>query len=273
VVQFASHSHAGRVHDNNEDSIGADIGRGLWLVADGMGGHASGEVASAIVRDTLLKQIDLPLTEAVLAAHRAVAQSAEAQDGRYRGMGSTVVAFVLHGNVAEVVWVGDSRAYLWRHDGLQRVSRDHSYVELLRESSAMTEAEVRAHPQRNLVTQTLGHGSPVPGSVHVDLRPRDWLMLCSDGLNDELADEEIAALLRRSRAPDDAVLQLVDAALAKGGRDNISVVIVAVSNDDLPGRWYRFWRHLRRQVWFPAALGGIGALLLGTLIVLWFKSL
>jgi protein phosphatase len=272
VVQFASHSHAGRVHDDNEDSIGSDISHGLWLVADGMGGHASGEVASAIVRDTLLQQVDLPLTEAVLAAHRAVAEHADSDAGRYRGMGSTVVALALHSGDAEVVWVGDSRAYLWRRDSLQRVSRDHSYVELLRESSAMTEAEVRVHPQRNLVTQTLGHGSPVPGSAHVELRPRDWLMLCSDGLNDELADEEIAALLRGSRAPADAVIQLVDAALAKGGRDNISVVIVAVSNDDLPRHRHRFWQYLRGQVWFPAALGGIGALVLGTLIMLWFKS-
>ena len=271
MVQFASHTHPGRVHDENEDAIGTDATHGLWLVADGMGGHASGEVASAIVRDTILQQADLPLTEAVLAAHNAVVIGAEADGGRFRGMGSTVVAFSLRAGDGEVAWVGDSRAYLWRRGALQCVSRDHSYVELLRESIDLSETQVRTHPHRNLVTQTLGHGNPVPGSARVDLRPRDWLILCSDGLNDELTDDEIAALLRKSSAPDDAVVQLVDAALAKGGRDNVSVVIVAVSNDDLPNNGRRLWRRLRAQAWLPAALGVLGALLVGSLVLVWMR--
>ena len=272
MVQFASHTHAGRVHHDNEDTIGADPARGLWLVADGMGGHASGEVASAIVRDTIMHAADLALTDAVIAAHRAVVTAAEADDARYRGMGSTVVALAVHGGSGEVVWVGDSRAYLWRRGSIRRVSRDHSYVELLRETNGMTEAEVRAHPQKNLVTQTLGHGEPVPSNAHIELRPRDWLLLCSDGLNDELDDDEIAALLRESHAPDDAVIQLVDAALAKGGRDNVSVVIVAMSQNDLTKRWRRMWNLARTQIWFPAVLGMIAALVLGSLLLFWFKG-
>ncbi len=269
MVQFASYSHAGRVHGDNEDAIGSDAGRGLWLVADGMGGHAGGEVASAIVRDTVLQHADLSLTNAVLAAHRAVATNAST-DERLRGMGSTVVAVALHGSAAEVVWVGDSRAYLWRRGNLTLISRDHSYVELLRDANALTEAEVRAHPQRNLVTQTLGHGDPIPGSAHVRLHARDWLILCSDGLNDELTDDEIAALLRDCRVPDAAVAKLVDGALARGGRDNVSVVIVAVSAADVPTRRRRLWRYLQPQPWFPAAIGAMLALLLGSL---WWASL
>jgi protein phosphatase len=183
-----------------------------------------------------------------------------------------VVALALHDGAGEVVWVGDSRAYLWRRGAIRRISRDHSYVELLRDSDGISEAEIRAHPQRNLVTQTLGHGTPVPSSAHVDLRSRDWVMLCSDGLNDELDDDEIAAQLRSGREPDRAAAQLVEAALAKGGRDNVSVVIVAVSDDDLPGRWRGAWRRLRAQPWFPALLGAIGALLLGSLSLFLFKS-
>lgn len=272
MAQIASHTHAGRVHDDNEDSIGADAARGVWLIADGMGGHASGEVASAIVKDTILRASELPLIDAVVAAHQAVVAAANADDGRYRGMGSTVVAFALHGARGEVVWVGDSRAYLWRRGAIRRVSRDHSYVELLRDTTDLSEEQIRTHPQKNLVTQTLGHGDPVPAQAYVDLRPRDWLMLCSDGLNDELSDDEIAALLRGSATPDDAVVQLVDAALAKGGRDNVSVVIVALSGDDLPDRWRRWWRIARAQAWFPAVLGVVAALLLASLLLFSFKS-
>ncbi len=266
--QFASHTHVGRVYHNNEDSIGSDDSRGLWLVADGMGGHASGEIASAIVKDTIIGAVDLSLTDAVLAAHRAVARAAaEQEDGRYQGMGSTVVALALQHGGGEIVWVGDSRAYLWRRGAISRISRDHSYVELLRETNAMTEAETRAHPHKNLVTQTLGHGEPVPSRVWVDLQPHDWLMLCSDGLNDELDDDELAELLRASGAPDDAVTRLVDAALARGGRDNISVVIVAVSEDDVPKGWRRVWQRLRAQVWLPAVIGVIAAVALASLLL------
>lgn len=273
MVQFASYSHAGRVHGDNEDAIGSDAGRGLWLVADGMGGHAGGEVASAIVRDTVLQHAELSLTNAVLAAHRTVATTA-LTDARLHGMGSTIVAVALPlgegGSDAEVVWVGDSRAYLWRRKNLTLISRDHSYVELLRDAKALSEAEIRAHPQRNLVTQTLGHGDPIPGSVHVRLRARDWLILCSDGLNDELTDAEIATLLHECRAPDAAVAKLIDGALARGGRDNVSVVIVAISDDDLPTRRRRLWRYLQPQPWLPAAFGTMLALLLGSL---WWASL
>jgi PPM family protein phosphatase len=267
MVRFASHTHVGRVHHHNEDSIGSDPTHGRWLIADGMGGHASGEVASRIVRDTIMSRTDLPLAQAVQAAHVAVKTAGNAGDERYRGMGSTVVALALHAGEGEVVWVGDSRAYLWRRGALRPLSRDHSYVELLRDTTAITEAEVRAHPERNIVTQTLGLHDPAASSVQVQLRAGDWLMLCSDGLNDELDDVEIAAHLRRNRAPDGAVVGLVDAALAKGGRDNVSVVIVAIEQDDLPGRW----RTLRSRSWFPALLGAISAIALGSLLLFWLK--
>jgi protein phosphatase len=264
MVQFVSNSHAGRVHRHNEDAIGSDVSRSLWLVADGMGGHAGGEVASAIVRDIVLQHTNLSLTNAVLTAHRAVSAAALA-DERLCGMGSTIVAVALHGTAAEVVWVGDSRAYLWRRRELTLVSRDHSYLELLRDENALSETQMRAHPQRNLVTQTLGHGDPIPGSTHVQLRALDWLILCSDGLNDELTDDEIAALLRDADAPDTAVAKLIDNALARGGRDNVSVVIVVISDDDAPSRRLRLWRYLRPRPWFPAIVGAMLALVLGAL--------
>jgi protein phosphatase len=265
MVRFASHSHAGRVHDTNEDSIGCEPSRALWFVADGMGGHAGGEVASRIVRETLMQRGDLPLPQAVLAAHTAVAAAGNSADERLRGMGSTVVALTQRGDEGEIVWVGDSRAYLWRSGMLRRLTRDHSYVELLRDSSGLSEAEIRVHPQRNLVTQTLGIGSPAPSSARIGLRANDWLMLCSDGLHDELDDDEIAAQLHGARTPDDAVIKLVEAALAKGGRDNVSVLIVAFGAEDLPRA------PASRRPWLPAVLGAVCALVLGTLLFFWLK--
>jgi PPM family protein phosphatase len=232
-----------------------------------MGGHASGEVASRIVRDTIMRRSDLPLPQAVVAAHDAVKTAGDTGDERHHGMGSTVVALALQNGAGEVVWVGDSRAYLWRRGALRRLSRDHSYVEMLRATTGITDAQMRAHPERNVVTQTLGLHSAAPSSTSVALRADDWLMLCSDGLNDELDDAEIAAHLRRSRAPQDAVAVLVEAALAKGGRDNISVVIVAIDEDDLPSRW----RAVVSRRWFPALLGAVGAIALASLLLFWLK--
>jgi PPM family protein phosphatase len=263
MIRFATRTHPGRVHEDNEDAIGVDEARRIWLIADGMGGHASGEVASAIVRDTILQSPGPSLTEAVKAAHRAVVAAATSND-HYKGMGSTVVAVSLHDDEAEIVWVGDSRSYLWRAGALRRMSRDHSVVELLRDAGELSEAQIQTHPQRHVVTQTLGHGDPVPSTAHFELRGGDWVILCSDGLHDELDDAEISELLANSPTIDDAVSRLVDAGLAKGGRDNISVVAVAVSYDDLPARR----RRLSGIAIPPAVLGVVAALLLGIVLLL-----
>src|SRR5207344_3322609 len=106
MVRFATRTHPGRAHADNEDAIGVDAEHRLWVLADGMGGHASGEVASAIVRDTMLRSTEMPLADAVRAAHRAVVDAA-AQESHYRGMGSTVVAIALDGGAARTAWVGD----------------------------------------------------------------------------------------------------------------------------------------------------------------------
>jgi protein phosphatase len=227
MTTFHGDTHPGRVHADNEDSIGWNVDAQVWLVADGMGGHSSGEVASRIVTDTILDEIarQVPLTQCVLNAHQAVADAASGQ-AELNGMGSTVVSMQIRDGECDVVWVGDSRAYLWRRGSIERISRDHSFVELLREGTEMSETEVRGHPQRNVVIQTLGMGAPVPGHEHLALKSRDWLILCSDGLNDELTDKEISNELERSADPKEAVGHLIQAALDRGGRDNVSVVIV-----------------------------------------------
>jgi len=268
MIQFATRTHPGRVHEDNEDVIGVDELRNVWLIADGMGGHSSGEVASAIVRDTILRSPDLALSEAVMAAHRAVVEAA-ASNAAYNGMGSTIVALALRNDEAEIVWVGDSRSYLWRAGALKRMSRDHSFVELLRDRGELDEAEIPTHPQRNVVTQTLGLGEPVPSTKRFELRCGDWVILCSDGLHDELDDVEISAVLTNSVAIDDAASRLMDAALAKGGRDNVSVVVVAISYNDVQTR-RRWWRRFEVA---PALLGVVAAILLGIVLLLLSRAM
>jgi len=227
MVAFAARTHPGRRAGENEDSIGCDPEHSLWFVADGMGGHAAGAVASQVVRDTLLKLAGTTrLDDAVLRAHEAVAADA-ARVPAHAGMGSTVVAAELSAGHFSIVWVGDSRAYLWRGKRLRQVTRDHSLMEELRLRESLSEAELRQHPNRHMVTRTLGLGSPVPSRYDARLRAGDWILLCSDGLNDELTDEAIAGILRTSHTPDEAGDALIAAALDHGGNDNVSVVIVA----------------------------------------------
>jgi PPM family protein phosphatase len=231
-MRFAARTHPGRRGGQNEDSIGCDEASGLYFVADGMGGHASGDVASRVVKETLLgSALNLPLRAAVMRAHEEVVQAA-AENAAHSNMGSTVVAARIADRHAEIAWVGDSRVYLWRGQVLRQLTRDHSYLEVLREHENLSQAQLRTHPNRNLVTQTLGIGSPEPSLITEPLRKGDWLLLCSDGLNDELEDAEIAAILRAHSAPDAAAEALIAAALAHGGHDNVSAVVVEYDGPD-----------------------------------------
>jgi protein phosphatase len=158
-------------------------------------------------------------------AHAAVTREAAANADQ-RGMGTTLVAVRVVGDLCSIVWVGDSRAYLMRRGVLRAISRDHSFVESLRDRGGLTEAQIQNHPNRNIVTQTLGMGSPVPSSAEQPLRDGDRILLCSDGLNDELTDREIADVLSAHPAPDQAADALVTAALDRGGRDNVTVIVI-----------------------------------------------
>jgi PPM family protein phosphatase len=258
-MQFAGRTHPGRRGGQNEDSIGWHELDGLWFVADGMGGHASGDVASRIVKETLLgSALKEPLGAAVRLAHEAVAAAA-ASNAAYNNMGSTLVAARIVNGKAQIAWVGDSRAYLWRGGTLRQLTRDHSFLEVLREQEQLSETQLRGHPNRNLVTQTLGIGAPEPSQVEEPLRRRDWLLLCSDGLNDELEDREIADVLRSYRTPEAAADALINAALARGGRDNVSAIVVEYDGPD----GVSFVRALNQRVrrWWPILGGMLAAIL------------
>ena len=236
--------------------------QGLWFVADGMGGHERGQVASALVKETLLAaDAGTDLTERVLEAHRAVMR-AGASNGAQSNMGSTVVCAQFHARECEIIWVGDSRGYLWRRGALSRLTRDHSYVESLRQGERMSEEQARAHPEANVLTQTLGMGNTIPSRVVLELQTRDWIILCSDGLTSELDDAAIADLLTQSPTPQAATERLLDAALAHGGRDNVSVIVVPSRVSwiaSLASRWRRLGRSA--LVWLAALAGAVLAVL------------
>jgi protein phosphatase len=235
-MRFAAVTHPGSRAGENQDVVGWNERAQLWFVADGMGGYAHGQVASRLVKETLTSEIErMDLVAAVLKAHDVVRQAAARLEGDRR-MGATVVCAQIRGDTCRIVWVGDSRAYLWRGQTLQRLTRDHSYVEALLDTGSLTETEIRNHPNASVVLQTIGMGTPVPSERDLRLRAGDWIMLCSDGVPVELRDAEVAQILETSASPQQAAQQLLDAVLHKGGRDNTSVVVVQHDGRAV-GRW------------------------------------
>jgi serine/threonine protein phosphatase PrpC len=231
-LTFGAATDVGKVRDNNEDCYLARPDLGLWLIADGMGGHDAGEVAASIVRDFVCEAVanGKPLKTAIALAHHAVKHAASNNIGS-PGMGTTVVALRIHGIQYEIAWVGDSRAYVWADGKLSQLSTDHSYVQSLVDSGAITREEMATHAQRNVITQSLGVSTLddiVVDSVSGTLPPGAKILLCSDGLTDFVGDDEIARILSRSYDDDQTqVDMLIARALANGGGDNITVELIS----------------------------------------------
>lgn len=229
---YGAGTHVGRVRELNEDRYAVDPRAGVWLVADGMGGCEAGEVASAAVAEAVPASIGRgsSLIKAVADAHRAVVKRLDRGEGA-AGMGSTVVVLRLRGCRYEIAWVGDSRAYLWGRGKIRQLTRDDTMVQTLVDGGVIDAGEARDHPERSKLTQALG---PVDaamlrvGTASGKLRPGEQILLCSDGLTSELRDEQIAAILKKDLDPQRKVDRLIRAALAAGGRDNITVLLVGV---------------------------------------------
>ncbi|MGE0823774.1 MAG: Stp1/IreP family PP2C-type Ser/Thr phosphatase [Candidatus Binatia bacterium] len=241
----------GQHREHNEDAVlikeqhvatvAGDTFAGLYIVSDGMGGAAAGEVASALTIGTIARHIETAQTEgdsqndAVWEEHlRSALEAANSEILAYAkahpesaGLGATVVAAVLHGQQVSLAWVGDSRIYLWENGRLQQLSRDHSLVARLVEIGQLAPEEARNHEHRNVLIRSLGSKEHVVVDVlSRPLRRGSRLLLCSDGLTSHVEDHSIADILSRHRDPADAAAELVVAANADGGSDNISVVIV-----------------------------------------------
>lgn len=227
---YAQATDVGRVRELNEDSIFSQSG--LWLVADGMGGHACGEVASAMAIKQISKDFDShgSLDKAIQEAHKQIIEAGQ-RDIAQSGMGTTVVAMTANKLHYQIAWVGDSRAYLWdaRLAKLTQISEDHSLMVRLVNAGLITEKDALSHPQRHMITQCLG--STEIEQVKVDTIERDWgseqlILLCSDGLTDEVPDRLIAEILGAQLSLEEKTETLVNTAKQAGGRDNISLIIV-----------------------------------------------
>jgi serine/threonine protein phosphatase PrpC len=236
-LAWAAGSDPGRRRANNQDSAAAE--ETLFVVADGMGGAAAGEVASRVAVEAMRATITEgggTLVDAVHLANRAIYDQA-VDDASLRGMGTTLAALALVEDAdgttrVHVVNVGDSRVYLLRDGELAQITDDHSLVAELEREGRITAEEARVHPQRNIVTRVLGNAPDVDvDEFAIDPYRGDRFVLCSDGLFNEVSDADIAAVLRHESDPQRAVDDLVQRANAAGGRDNITVVVVDVVAD------------------------------------------
>jgi PPM family protein phosphatase len=269
MVRIAAATDPGARGGANQDSIGWDESRQFALVADGMGGVNGGEIASGLVKQTLLQLAGTQdLAATILQAHAEILRAA-AEKPELAGMGSTVVAAQIGNRLCRVAWVGDSRAYLWRRGELRPLTRDHSVAELLRDADNLSETQLRELPQRHQIMQSLGRDQPVPSCKETPLRRADWLLLCSDGLSGELRDHEIAAVLSRHRILNEAPNALIAAALAKGGSDNVSVVLVEYAG---PSSLQLLRPSDERLVVWLSVLGGIALAMAVGVIAWWLRD-
>jgi len=230
-VHHAELSDTGRVRSSNQDNLLADAELGLWVVADGMGGHAGGAEASRIACEAVHEAIThgMALADAFEVAHSRVRAAQEGQPA-LADMGTTLVAIQDLGTEFELAWVGDSRAYrLNRNDnGFACLTRDHNIAGRLLADGQITAEQARAHPQRNVLTDCIGQiqGLPSIETERLAWRRGDRLLLCSDGLSSELDDSEIQQWLQAIDPARDAAGKLLQSALAAGGHDNVTLIVL-----------------------------------------------
>jgi protein phosphatase len=234
-LQVAALTDVGKVRTSNEDAFGHCLEAGVFAVCDGMGGAAAGEVASRLTVDTLIERLCAghsqedrrrELEESITAANRLVFAQAT-NDNSLQGMGTTLVAVSIQDDRALIGHVGDSRCYLFRDGELIRQTNDHSLVDEQVRLGHMTPADAERSPLRNVITRAIGTQKSVDADIaELNLEAGDVLLLCSDGLTREVPEEGIAAILSGNRTMDDQCRELIDAANAAGGHDNVTAILV-----------------------------------------------
>jgi protein phosphatase len=251
-VVAAGQTEVGCVRKHNEDNFLLEPELGLFVVADGLGGHAAGEVASQIVVEKVGQfithslekdrtwpveyDVALPydgnrLKAALLLADQGIISDIRSNPER-ESMGSTVVACLVQGTRVTLVHVGDSRAYLLNPAGIKQITRDHSWVAEQVANGILTAEEARRHPFRNVITQALGNGGELDVAVQeIQVKELDRILLCSDGLSGMVQDEEIWDIVQKAPDTEEAIRRLIAQAMNNGGEDNITVVIVAFEPD------------------------------------------
>lgn len=254
-MDYAAKSHTGLVRQINEDEFALHMDLDPYqvvLVADGMGGHSAGEIASSIavevaglsLREKLADKTEAEaepylsdfIVESILRANEEIFQRGKSSSG-YSGMGTTIVASVVGPRSITMGYIGDSRGYLITPDAIVQLTDDHSLVNELYKKGQLTEEEANAHPQKNILTRALGTDQ----RVEVDLISSRWaigdiLLLCTDGLTNLVSDEEILQVMQQDNGSlDDKINRLIERALEEGGNDNITVIALQNTQDGKRG--------------------------------------
>ena len=252
----------GIVRSKNEDAIGYDSALGLVVLADGMGGHRGGEIASSLTVDTVINllQQNLPqitpgevdeasgfskesicIQDAVVAANEMIYKTAQANP-EHKGMGTTIVVLQFYNNSFSLAHIGDSRCYRLRNDKLEQITKDHSLLQELIDRGFYTPEEARNSMNKNLVTRALGIDPVVVPDIQEDIvLKNDIYLLCSDGLTDLVEDEDIYLTIKQFSANlEEGAKQLITKANQNGGKDNISVMLCRVDDDFSPQQgWFK----------------------------------
>jgi protein phosphatase len=232
----AAVSHVGKIRSNNQDSGYA--GNHLFVVADGMGGHAGGDVASAIAVRRIAEtdrsfgspnEGEFALRAALLAANSLLADTVF-EHSELTGMGTTVSCLLMVDDQVAIAHIGDSRIYLFREGRLKQITSDHTFVQRLVDSGRITAEEAAVHPRRSVLMRVLGDvdASPEIDTAVIETRPGDRWLLCSDGLSSYVPDEKVHAVLASSTSPQDAANRLVKESLDQGAPDNVTVILVDI---------------------------------------------
>lgn len=250
TLYMAGQTDTGRAREHNEDAVSWDLEHGLAMLADGMGGHSAGDVASRLCLESLMAELDSALEKpralateddlgpqasllqrAVINANKTVCRAAQ-ENASYQGMGTTLVTLLFYSNQVVVAHVGDSRAYRLRGGKMQQITSDHSLIQEMLDRGLMTDEQAEDSSYSHVVTRAIGADEFVaPDVQELELHAGDIFLLCSDGLTDLVDDEAIADTLRAASGNwERATQHLIDLANQNGGTDNISVVLVAVGD-------------------------------------------
>jgi len=261
-LRVAGGTDLGQKRAINEDAFASHPEIGVLVVCDGMGGEAAGEVASQLAVETISRQLNgadrwargpspLPtsgfltrtrrLGAALQLSNRAIYEQSR-KITEQTGMGTTAVGAWIEDNLLSLAHVGDSRAYLWRHGNLERLTNDHSLVEEMLRAGLWTEEQARTSKQQSVLLRVLGREAEVDVDLaEIPMMPGDYLLLCSDGLSRMVSDEALANTITRLREPEAICQSLIAQANENGGVDNITVVVAEICKD---GFWRRLWKML-----------------------------
>ena len=244
-ITCAARTDVGLIRTGNEDNYSLVPDRGIFIVADGMGGHAAGEVASEMAVDGIARDLGSfrgvsvdeavgRVTTAIRAANAAIFERTLVEHDK-RGMGTTATVLILHSNRYLIGHVGDSRAYLLREGVLHQLTKDHSYVQEQVDAGYLTPEQARTHPYSNVITRCVGaSGDVVPDIFSGTCRVGDLFLLASDGLTGMVDDDALAAMLRAPGSPEKWVERMVAEANRRGGLDNITALVVRIDQVDVP---------------------------------------